>query len=177
MSDPGNKPWRHRSLLDSPRPSRRAASAGFTLIELMVVVAIVALAAGLVSLAIRDPQTSRLEQEAMRLLTLLEAARAESRTSGVVVTWAPVRASDSPGSSAPAEADFRFNGLPSSIRLPTRWLDPQTTAELMGVPALILGPEPILVAQRVTLRLGDRRLELMTDGLAPFGIGAAESGP
>lgn len=177
MSVPGNKPWRQPCQVDTPCPTRRASSAGFTLIELLVVVAIVALAASLVSLAIRDPQASRLEQEAARLVTLLETARAESRTSGVVVTWAPVRASDVPGTGAQSPADFRFTGLPSSIRLPSRWLDPQTTVELMGVPALTLGPEPILVAQRLTLRLGDRRLELMTDGLAPFGIGSSEGGP
>jgi len=177
MSAPGNKPGRLARQCDPSCRKSRASSSGFTLIELLVVVAIVALAAGLVSLAIRDPQASRLEQEAVRLVTLLETARAESRTSGVVVTWAPVRTTDTPGSSAPAEADFRFAGLPSSIRLPTRWLDPQTTAELMGVPALTLGPEPILVAQRLTLRLGDRRLEVMSDGLAPFGIGSSEGGP
>jgi general secretion pathway protein H len=31
-----------------------------------------------------------------------------------------------------------------------------------------LGPEPLIGAQRVVLRLGDQRVELGTDGLGPF---------
>ena len=52
---------------------------GFTLIELMIVVALIAIAAGVVSLALRDPASTRLETEAARLSALLESARAESR--------------------------------------------------------------------------------------------------
>jgi general secretion pathway protein H len=32
----------------------------------------------------------------------------------------------------------------------------------------VLGPEPILPAQRIVLRLEDRRVVLASDGLAPF---------
>ncbi len=178
MSVPGSRP---APPVLSHGIRLRARAAGFTLIELLVVVAIVALAAGLVSLSIRDPQASRLEQEAARLVTLLEAARAESRVAGIAVSWVPVRQSDSPGNAtgnaADANADFRFIGLPSSIRLPTRWIDPQTSAELLGVRAITLGPEPILVAQRLVLRLGDRRLDVLTDGLAPFSVSSTDGKP
>jgi general secretion pathway protein H len=143
----------------------------------MVVVAIIAGGAALVALSIRDPQASRLEQEAVRLATLLESARAESRTSGVAVTWVPVRAGDVSPQKAQAPADFRFVGLPSSIRLPTRWLDRDTLVDLVGTSSLTLGPEPILAAQRLTLRLGNQRLDLATDGLAPFAIVATGSQP
>lgn len=155
------------SLLREPAASRRAA--GFTLIELLVVVAIVGFATGLVTLAIRDPQASRLDQEAMRLAVLLESARAESRAAGVPVIWAPVRAGTAmaPGK---GPADFRFSGLPPRIPMPSRWLDPETSAELIGTRALVLGPEPLIGPQRVVLRLGDRRLEVTTDGLGPFAV-------
>ena len=70
------------------RGRRRARrSAGFTLIELMIVVALIALASGIASLALRDPASAQLEQEAVRLSALLEAARAEARAAGVPVRW------------------------------------------------------------------------------------------
>jgi general secretion pathway protein H len=136
---------------------------GFTLIELLIVLAIVALASTLATLAVRDPQASALEREADRLSALLEAARAESRASGLTVLWVPGPASDPPGA-----AQFRFLGLPAALDLPQNWLTPDIAAEVVGRRGLVLGPEPLIGAQRVTLRLGDRRLTLATDGLSPF---------
>jgi general secretion pathway protein H len=138
-------------------------SRGFTLIELLIVVAIVALASAVATLALRDPQTSALEREADRLSALLEAARAESRASGLPALWVPMPAPETEG--AP---DFRFVGLPAALGLPQHWLTPQVQAEVIGARGLVLGPEPLIGAQRVALRLGDRRLTLATDGLGPF---------
>ncbi len=142
---------------------------GFTLIELLVVVAIVAAATALVTLSIRDPQAATLDREAERLVALLESARAESRASGVPVAWIPARATDAPGTSG-TRADFRFAGLPAGLGMPGRWLDEATSADLLGARALQLGPEPFIGPQRVLLRLGNRRLELATDGLGPFAV-------
>ena len=61
---------------------------GFTLIELLVVVSLIALGTAGVSLAMRDGNATRLEREGQRLAALLEAARAQSRASGVAVRWA-----------------------------------------------------------------------------------------
>ena len=138
-------------------------SRGFTLIELLIVVAIVALASAVATLALRDPQTSALERDADRLSALLEAARAESRASGLPALWVPMPAPETEG--AP---DFRFVGLPAALGLPQHWLTPQVQAEVIGARGLVLGPEPLIGAQRVALRLGDRRLTLATDGLGPF---------
>ena len=57
----------------------RARQAGFTLIELLVVITLIAIASSVITLAMRDPAATRLEQEAARLGALLEMARAESR--------------------------------------------------------------------------------------------------
>jgi general secretion pathway protein H len=144
--------------------SARGNSRGFTLIELMVVITIIAIGAGLVSLALRDPAASRLEHEAARLSALLESARAQARASGLAVRWELATPGNSDG------AQFRFAGLPPSAAMPTRWLSEGVSAEVIGARAVALGPEPIIGAQRIVLRLDERRLALATDGLGPFAV-------
>ena len=134
---------------------------GFTLIELMVVVALIAIATAVASLALRDPAASKLEQEAARLASLLESARAEARASGIAARWEPL-AEQSDGSG------FRFIGLPAGEPLPTHWIEPGTSAQVIGARAVVLGPEPLIGAQRIVLHLGDHRLTLATDGIGPF---------
>ena len=169
-STPGTGRPAGTSCLGKGRQNRRR---GFTLIELLIVVAIVALASSLVTLALRDPDASALEREADRLSALLEAARAESRASGLAARWVPASASAAVEEGAP---HFRFVGLPAALNLPQRWLTPQVQAEVVGARSLLLGPEPLIGAQRVSLRLGDRRLTLATDGLGPFEPEAADTG-
>ena len=140
-----------------------ARSGGFTLIELLLVVALIAVASGLATFAIRDPSSTQLENEAARLASLLEAARAQSRATGIAVRWEPRPIT--PGSSG-----FRFAGLTRGNDLPSKWLGEGVSAEIVGQPALVLGPEPIIPPQRVVLRLNDQRLTLATDGLAPFAV-------
>jgi general secretion pathway protein H len=135
---------------------------GFTLIELMVVVALIAISAGAIALALRDGAADRLEREGVRLAALLESARAEARATGVAVRFELAAADD------PSGANFRFVGLPAAAPPPARWLDAEVGAEIVGARALVLGPEPLLPPQAIVLRLGDQRLTLATDGLAPF---------
>lgn len=139
---------------------------GFTMIELLVVLAVIAIGAAAVSLALRDPAATRLEREASRLVALLDAARTESRASGVAVTWTPIARDPN----NPENVDFRFNGLPPSSDMPSQWLDPSVSAEISGAKELILGPEPIIGPQRLTLRLDEQTLTLQTDGLAAFAV-------
>lgn len=145
-----------------PRRSR-----GFTLLELMVVLAIVALATAGVSLALRDSNATQLEREALRLAAMLESARAQSRTSGMPVVWRTL------------PQGFEFLGLrpreedPDSLAGPKSWLDPQTRAQVVrpvNAATLVLGPEPLIASQRVVLLLGERQLTLATDGLSAFAV-------
>ncbi|MBV8037317.1 MAG: prepilin-type N-terminal cleavage/methylation domain-containing protein [Pelomonas sp.] len=139
---------------------------GFTLIELLVVVALIAITSATITLALRDPAELQLQREAQRLAALLETARAESRASGLTVRWIPkgLKSGD----------DFRFEGLPSTIQLPTRWLGEPVAVTIENAtaanPGLTLGPEPVIPAQRLRLQLADQRLVLGTDGLAAFDI-------
>lgn len=129
-------------------------------------VALIAIVSATVSLSLRDPTELQLEREAQRLAALLETARAESRASGLAVSWVPkgLKTGD----------DFRFEGLPRTLQLPTRWLgDPvavQVEHATAAAPGVRLGPEPIIPAQRLRLRLGDQALVLGTDGLSAFDI-------
>ncbi len=154
---PGNSP--------GARPAAQSAvgalTGGFTLVELLVVLLLIGLAAGLVSLSLPDPAASRLDREATRLAALLEAGRAEARSSGMAVRF-ELGAPDTP-----AQA-FRFVGLPPRIELPQRWLYDGVQARIVGASALLLGPEPLIGAQAIELRLDQRRVLLSTDGLAPF---------
>jgi general secretion pathway protein H len=137
-------------------------SGGFTLIELIVVVALIAIAAGMISLSLRDPAATRLEHEAARLSALLESARAESRASGLSVRWLPQGRAD--------DEDFQFIGLGPQSEMPRRWLDRQTRAQVGASGDVRLGPEPLIGAQLIVLRLGDQSLALRTDGLGPFAV-------
>ena len=59
--------------------SLKHRATGFTLLELLVVVAIVAMVSAAVGFAMRDSFAVQLEREAQRLSALLESARAQSR--------------------------------------------------------------------------------------------------
>lgn len=154
------------------RPSSRRQG-GFTLIELLLVVALIAIASGVASLALRDPEASQLERESARLVSLLEMARAAARGMGLAVQWRPGAPATAPGSDA-TPTDFVFTGLPSAMKMPTRWLAEGTTAEVVGAAGVSLGPEPLIGPQRIVLRLGKKQLLLATDGLAPFTVADAD---
>src|SRR5512145_786617 len=107
----------------------RAQQAGFTLIELLVVITLIAIASSVVTLAMRDPAATRLEQEAARLGALLEMARAESRAAGLQARWEPRSGQQEvPG--------FRFIGFPDSAELPGHWLNPGVSADVPGARAV-----------------------------------------
>ena len=145
--------------------SRAAAQGGFTLLELLVVISIIALATAGVGLAMRDSGQALLEREAARLAALLESARAQSRAGGLPVRWR----ADAQG--------FRFEGLPQSATaaLPTQWLD--TGTAVRGTAVLLLGPEPLIGPQQVLITHQthpERTLRVATDGVRPFTVEAAQ---
>ena len=139
---------------------------GFTLLELIVVIAIIAMATAGVSFALRDSSAAALDREADRLAALLESARAQSRASGVAVRWRLVEG-----------GSFVFDGLPPDA-LPSGWAASGISAQAAlanGAPiaAVQLGPDPIIAAQQIVLYSEGppaRSLRIATDGLRPFTV-------
>ena len=154
--------------------SRATGQRGFTLIELMVVVLIVALASGMVVFSLRDTQGIALEREGQRLAALLEYARAQSRLQGTPVRWRVTR------------NGFALEGLNKPV--PEQpWLSPDTrvldvlprnqSIDSASLAALALGPEPVLSPQSVLLGSGQtpgNTVRVATDGVRPFAIVPAD---
>ena len=139
------------------KPLRRTG--GFTLLELLIVVTIMAIATAGVGLSLRSGSATSLEREAQRLAALLESARAQSRMTAVPVRWRPTA------------TGFSFEGLTDSAALPNSWLGQDVQAA--GAGAVVLGPEPVIGPQQIRLvSLSDpaRSLILATDGVRPFSV-------
>ena len=141
------------------KPSCRAVR-GFTLIELMVVVALIAVATAGAVLSLRDSASSALERDAQRLAAMLEAARAQARTSHAVVVWQA------------QGAGFVVRGLPRP-ESPQAWLSEHTRAR--SATPVVLGPEALMAPQRIELYstlAPQQRLWVVSDGLRPFTVQA-----
>ena len=168
---------------------------GLTLLELLVVLTIIGFGLAGVSLSLRDSSQTQLEREAQRLVAVLEAARAQSRTSGMALIWQPtaegfvirpaLAQNQALGNTRPSSAT---DSTASSIATRTEtWLTTGTQAAISTAapptnnttPAnlVVLGPEPILAPARITLSVATSNnakpaptLSLGTDGLRPFQV-------
>lgn len=142
--------------------------AGLTLLELMVVLAVLGMASAVVSLAFRDPKVGHVEEEALRLASLLESARAHSRSMGLPVRWQV------------SSTGFVFEGMAPAQALPQTWKHSGMQAQVQGGEVLVLGPEPVIAPQSVVVfsrAMPAFRWRVATDGVRPFGVRPAPSEP
>ncbi len=153
---------------------------GLTLLELLVVLAIIGFAMAGVSLSLRDSGQTQLEREAQRLVAHLEAARAQSRTSGVAQAWRIT------------SQGYEIVSMPAAAGAPQRqatWLNASTQAHIQPLSkaagsaptpdVVVLGPEPIILPASITLSVSASAtntaratpsLRIATDGLTPFQV-------
>ena len=157
----------------------KSFSRGFTLIELMVVITLIAIATAGVSFAIRDNESTLLDREADRLSVILEMARVQSRSSGVALAWLPL----AQGFVVLPASELKGKPLEISADTINAWLAPGLSAQIVSANAqigsananapqqsLLLGAEPMIAPASVLLTLGARRLRVATDGLRPFAV-------
>ena len=78
-------------MLQAPVRSMRNCGAGFTLIEIMVVVVMIAVLSSILVIAVMPGEAALADKEARRLAALLELASAEARVSGQGIAWSPER--------------------------------------------------------------------------------------
>ena len=155
---------------------------GLTLLELLVVLAIIGLTLAGVSLSLRDNRQTQLEREAQRLIALLEAARVQSRTSGMALIWEPtaegfvIRPAQALPPAAQAIAPRRETWLQAETQASVNTAAP-VAGNITPAQLVVLGPEPILAPVRITLQVAQGSstqpspaLNVGTDGLRPFQV-------
>ncbi len=143
---------------------------GFTLIELMVVITLIAIATAGVSFAIRDNESTLLDREADRLSVILETARVQSRSSGVALAWLPL----AQGFVVLPASELKTSPLEIEAGRISLWLSSdmnvQIVSKSVAVRSMLLGAEPMIAPSSVVLSLGARRVLVATDGLRPFAV-------
>lgn len=127
---------------------------GFTLLELLVVLVILGVAAGVVSLSVAPSEQRLAEREAQRLAVLFRLAQDEARTRGRPVAWV----ADAAG--------YRFlvggeePAAPDDPLRPRAW---PFAVQRVDAPALVFGAEPLLAPAQIRIATTGRELVLALD--------------
>jgi general secretion pathway protein H len=142
---------------------------GFTLLELLVVVVILGIAAGVVSLSVSPSEDRLVAEEAERLGALFRLAQDEARISARPLTW---------------EADtrgYRFVGS-DGVRSdnpddPLRPRDWPFHVQRVIVPRLVFGAEPLLQPCEIQITTLHRELVLRLDAFGMMTVSGASTLP
>ncbi|KLU24867.1 general secretion pathway protein GspH [Caballeronia mineralivorans PML1(12)] len=156
-------------LLRGPRRS----SAGFTLLEMLVVLVIAGLLVTVVALAPTRNRRTDLAEEAHRLATMLEAADDEAQIRSASIAWQPV------------DGGYRFyqraeNGswqpIVDQLLAPHRWGTDVTSVSIRytgsgeTTPRIVFGDESVDVPVTVTLDSGAVQLQVIGTGIGNFAV-------
>src|SRR5688572_33442916 len=117
-------------------PGSSSAMRGFTLLELLLVVALIAIAASVATLALGDAEPRRMREEAERLSALFRIATSEARASGRARTWE----ADLSGYRFRAYDDEATDRLPEALR---RTRSSPCEVEHIATPRTPITPEPV----------------------------------
>ncbi len=131
---------------------------GFTLLELLLVVALIAIAAGVASLALGDAEPRRMREEAERLSALFRIATSEARASGRALTWQ----ADLSGYRFRGYDDEATERLPEELRRTRSW---PFEVEHIATPRLLITREPVREPAVIEIAARGRDLHLALDAL------------
>jgi prepilin-type N-terminal cleavage/methylation domain-containing protein len=139
------------------------AQRGWTLLELLVVLGILAMVLGMVVQSVPPSEQRRLQREAATLLAHLEAARATALTQGRPV-WL-----------VPTANGWELRHSPSGPTVLHRmvWEPPGPQLLIMSPPAadaLRIGPDPVMPLYELQMLLGERTLVLHNPTVAGFEV-------
>jgi general secretion pathway protein H len=140
------------------------ATTGFTLIELLLTVAVIGIAAGVLTLSLRGDETRRLREEGDRLAALFRMAASEARVGGRTLLW---------------EADlagYRFRpAMPGELReelsRERRW---GVAVKRIETPRVFFTREPLREPATLEIATAEHRLRLTLDALGNLRPAACE---
>jgi general secretion pathway protein H len=152
-------------------PGRR--NAGFTLLEMLVVLMIAGILMAAVAIAPTRNHRTDLTEEAQRLATMLESADDEAQIRSVSIAWEPV------------EGGYRFyqraeNGswqpIKDDVLAPHRWGTEVTKVSIHYsgggdvAQRVVFGDESVSVPMTVTLASGSAHLDVVGTGIGNFAV-------
>jgi len=148
-------------------PARRTR--GFTLVEALVVVAVIALLVSLVAVRLSPDARQGLREEAARLAALLAHARGEAIATGAPLAWQRSdagyrflqRGPDRTWQPMDGDASLRARALPTGVSVVA--IETPATAN-GGDPTIVLSPTGVADPFRITLALGEHRVRVASDG-------------
>ena len=132
------------------------STAGYTLIELLITIALIGIAAGVVSLSVRGNESRKLAEETDRLAALFRIASSEARADGRTLVWEADRTGYR---FRPLVADATMP-LPEELARERRW-----PVEVRDIERheLVFTREPLREPAIVAIATADRVLRLELD--------------
>ncbi|MFO1361222.1 MAG: type II secretion system minor pseudopilin GspH [Burkholderiales bacterium] len=142
---------------------------GFTLLEVLVVVVILAVLASLVAVRVAPDRRQSLREEATRLAAVLGHAHDEAIVTGAAIAWQPDangyrfvrRDPDRVWRAVDSDAALRARAFAAGVELAAVETPERTTN---AAPAIVLQPTGASAPFRITLALADHRVRVSSDG-------------